>query len=114
MSDCLFCGIVGKSVPSKIVFEDDHCLAFEDINPQAPAHILVIPKKHLTSLAEVQEADAPLLGHLINVCSRVAKDSGIERAGYRVVANTGANAGQSVFHVHFHVLGGRPFRWPPG
>ena len=114
MSDCIFCRIVNKSIPSRQIFEDDQCLAFEDINPQAPVHILVIPKRHLSSLAEVQESDVPLIGHLMRICSKMAKEREIEESGYRVVANTGAEAGQTVFHLHFHLLGGRIFGWPPG
>lgn len=114
MSDCLFCRIVNKTVPSRQLYEDDRCLAFEDINPQARVHILVIPKRHLSSLADVQESDGPLIGHLMMICAKMAKERGIEESGYRVVANTGAEAGQTVFHLHFHVLGGRVFGWPPG
>ena len=114
MSDCLFCRIVNKTVPSRQLYEDDRSLAFEDINPQARVHILVIPKRHLSSLADVQESDVPLIGHLMMICAKMAKERGIEESGYRVVANTGAEAGQTVFHLHFHVLGGRVFEWPPG
>ena len=114
MSDCLFCRIVQNSIPSRKVYEDDQCLAFEDINPQARVHILVIPKKHLSSLADVEESDRALMGHLMMVCSKIAKEMDIEKSGYRVVANTGQDAGQTVFHLHLHVLGGRMFQWPPG
>lgn len=114
MSDCIFCRIVNKAIPSRQIYEDDQCLAFEDINPQARVHILVIPKRHLSSLADVQESDVPLIGHLMMICAKMAKEREIEESGYRVVANTGAEAGQTVFHLHFHVLGGRIFGWPPG
>ena len=114
MSDCIFCRIVDNTIPSRKVYEDDECLAFEDVNPQARVHVLVIPKRHLSSLADVQEPDRTLIGHLMMVCGKVAKEKGIEDSGYRVVANTGAEAGQTVFHLHVHVLGGRNFGWPPG
>ncbi len=114
MSDCLFCRIVQNSIPSRKVYEDEQCLAFEDINPQARVHILVVPKRHLSSLADVQESDTALMGHLMIVCAKIAKERDVEKSGYRVVANTGPGAGQTVFHLHFHVLGGRMFQWPPG
>ena len=103
-----------NTIPSRKVNEDDECLAFEDVNPQARVHILVIPKRHLSSLADVQEPDRTLIGHLMMICGMVAKEKGIQDSGYRVVANTGVEAGQTVFHLHFHVLGGRNFGWPPG
>ena len=114
MSDCIFCRIVEGTIPSTMAHEDDECLAFEDLNPQAPVHVLVIPKRHIVSLADVQEADLSLLGRLMLTCSYVAKQKGLEESGYRVVTNIGANAGQTVFHLHVHVLGGRGFQWPPG
>jgi histidine triad (HIT) family protein len=114
MSDCLFCKIAEKKIPSKIVHEDDRCLAFDDINPQAPVHALVIPKQHAASIAELTEADAGLLGHLMLTGAAVAKQKGIAESGYRLVLNTGRNGGQTVFHLHFHLLGGRPMHWPPG
>jgi len=114
VSDCIFCKIAGKEIPATIVYEDDLCVAFEDLNPQAPVHVLVIPKRHIASLAEADEADAELLGHLCLVCDQVAAAKGIKQDGYRVVANKGEKAGQSVFHLHFHVLGGRRMNWPPG
>jgi histidine triad (HIT) family protein len=114
MSDCLFCKIAEKKIPSKIVHEDDHCLAFDDINPQAPVHTLVIPKRHAASIAELTGADAGLLGHLMLTGAAVAKQKGIAECGYRLVLNTGRNGGQTVFHLHFHLLGGRPMHWPPG
>ena len=114
MSDCIFCKIADNTLPSRKVYEDEQCVAFEDINPQARVHILVIPKRHLSSLAEVQESDKALVGHLMMICAKIAKEKEIENSGYRVIANTGEGAGQTVFHLHFHVLGGRAFRWPPG
>lgn len=114
MSDCLFCKIAEKKIPSKIVHEDDRVVAFEDVNPQAPVHVLVIPRKHVASVSELNEADAGLLGHLMLIGAAVAKQKGVAESGYRLVANTGRNAGQTVFHLHFHLLGGRPMHWPPG
>ena len=114
MSDCLFCKIAEKKIPSKIVHEDDKAVAFDDVNPQAPTHVLVIPRKHVASIAELNEADIGLLGHLLLTGSKVAKQKGIAEGGYRFVVNTGKNGGQTVFHLHLHVLGGRPMHWPPG
>ncbi len=113
MSDCLFCKIVAREIPAKLVWEGDQALAFRDISPQAPTHVLVIPRRHLAGLADSREADDALLGHLLGVAREVAKQEGIG-SGYRVVINNGASAGQSVFHLHLHVLGGRGFGWPPG
>ena len=114
MSECIFCQIVEGIIPSTKLHEDDDCVAFEDLNPQAPVHMLVIPKRHMASLSDVQEADQSLLGRLMIVCSHVAKQKSLESNGYRVVTNIGRGAGQTVFHLHFHVLGGRGFQWPPG
>lgn len=114
MSNCIFCKIVAKEIPADIVFEDDDSLAFNDLNPQAPVHILVIPKKHLDHIDDGARADADLLGRLLVTASTVASQSGINQSGYRVVTNIGADGGQSVGHLHFHVLGGRHLTWPPG
>lgn len=114
MSDCIFCKIAEKKIPSKIVHEDDKAVAFDDVNPQAPMHVLVIPRKHVASITELNEADAGLLGHLMLAGSKVAKQKGIAEGGYRIVVNTGKHGGQTVFHLHLHVLGGRPMHWPPG
>lgn len=114
MDSCLFCKIVAGEIPSEKVFEDESAYAFRDINPQAPTHVLVIPKKHIASLAEAGEGDEELLGHVLHVAARVARDEGLVAGGYRTVINTGAGAGQSVFHIHAHVLGGRSLAWPPG
>src|SRR5262245_45883079 len=111
---CLFCKIANKEVPAKVQFEDDDLLAFHDINPGAPTHVLVIPKRHIVSLNDATAADAALRGKLVLATHRVAEETGIAEKGYRVVINTGQNAGQSVFHVHVHVLGGRAMAWPPG
>ena len=113
MSDCLFCKIRDKQIPAKIVAENEHALAFRDIGPQAPTHVLVIPKKHLSSLNEATHEDAALVGELLLLAQKIAKDEGLS-GGYRTVFNTGPDAGQSVFHLHLHLLGGRPLAWPPG
>jgi len=114
MSQCLFCRIAAKEIPAKIVFEDTLCVAFEDINPQAPHHVLLIPKKHVATLDDLTSSEEPLFGHLVTVAARIARERGVAKTGYRLVANCQAGAGQSVFHVHVHLLGGRPFHWPPG
>ena len=114
MEDCLFCKIVEKTIAAKIVHEDADTLAFEDIHPQAPVHLLVIPKKHVESLNEASSADQSMLGGLILAARKLARDKGIDARGYRLVVNTQAGAGQSVFHIHLHLLGGRTFSWPPG
>ena len=113
MNDCLFCRIVSGELLAAVVVEDEWAMAFRDINPQAPVHVLVIPKKHIGSLSEAPEEDTALLGRLLLLAKRVARDEGLD-AGYRVVLNNGAAAGQSVFHIHAHVLGGRHMGWPPG
>ena len=113
MSDCLFCKIVAGQIPSKMVYEDDEIVAFHDTKPQAPQHMLVIPRKHLSALDDASEGDQALLGRILLVCRKLAAEQGIGGA-YRVVNNCGESAGQSVFHLHFHVLGGRPMGWPPG
>jgi len=114
MEDCLFCKIVDKKIPAKVVHEDSQVVAFEDINPQAPVHLLIVPRQHVATLNETSEEHAALLGTLLTTASRLARDRGIDASGYRCVVNTMAGAGQSVFHVHLHLLGGRGFRWPPG
>jgi histidine triad (HIT) family protein len=114
MSDCIFCKIVEGGIPAKTLYEDEHAIVLDDINPQARVHMLVIPKRHVVSLDDTKETDATLLGQLMVVCVKMAREQGIAGSGYRVVANTGRGAGQSVFHLHFHVLGGRQFEWPPG
>jgi histidine triad (HIT) family protein len=111
---CLFCKIVAKQIPAKVLFEDDDLLAFHDINPGAPTHVLVIPKAHLAGLGDAEPEHAALLGKLMLATRRVAELTGIAQSGFRVVANTGAGVGQSVFHLHIHVLGGRAMGWPPG
>ena len=112
MSDCLFCKIANGEIPSNKVYEDAVCLAFRDIDPQAPTHFLVIPKAHIASCAQVNEDNAALVGHMFTVIAKEAKEQGLD--SYRVVSNCGEQAGQSVPHLHFHVLGGRDMTWPPG
>jgi histidine triad (HIT) family protein len=116
MSDntCLFCKIIAGDIPGEFVHQDDRCVAIRDINPQAPTHVLVIPLEHMESLDEASQKDEALLGHLLRVAARLANDAGYGESGYRTVINTGAGAGQSVFHLHVHVLGGRTMQWPPG
>ena len=112
--NCLFCKIVAGEIPAALVHEDARAVAFRDINPQAPTHVLVIPRAHIESLNDAAQTDEPLLGHLLRVAARVANREGLSESGYRTVVNTGADAGQSVFHVHVHLLGGRNLAWPPG
>ena len=111
--DCVFCKIAAGSIPAKKIYEDDRALAFHDLNAQAPTHFLVIPKRHIESLAAVSAEDGPLLGHLTAVAARLAAEQKLSE-GYRVVTNTGPNGGQTVPHLHLHVLGGRHMHWPPG
>lgn len=110
----IFKKIIDREIPADIVYEDERCLAFKDINPQAPVHVLLIPKREIVSLAKVEAEDGDLLGYLMVKASEIARRMGLEEDGYRVVLNTGKNAGQAVFHIHFHILGGRPLSWPPG
>ena len=114
MAECLFCAIVAGEIPVTTVLETDRILAFRDIDPQAPTHVLVIPKEHHPDLGALAAADSVLLGEVINGAHRVAADEGVSETGYRVVFNTGAHAGQMVPHVHGHVIGGRSLDWPPG
>ncbi|MCZ6696100.1 MAG: histidine triad nucleotide-binding protein [Acidobacteria bacterium] len=114
MVDCLFCKIARKEIPAKIAFEDQQVVAFEDISPQAPTHTLIIPREHFATLNDVGAEQEGMLGHMMLVATRIAKDKGLHEKGYRLVANCLESAGQSVFHIHLHVLGGRDFSWPPG
>lgn len=114
MSACLFCQIAAGEIPATVVHDDDSVLAFRDINPQAPVHILVIPKRHLASVADVTSADSELWTALIGVANALAASEGVTNDGYRVVTNIGANGGQTVDHLHLHLLGGRQMTWPPG
>jgi histidine triad (HIT) family protein len=112
--DCLFCKIASGDVPAKIVYQDELAMAFDDIYPQAPQHKVIIPFKHIATLNDLQEEDTFLVGHLVQVGVKLAKQLGISNEGYRLVANCNAGAGQTVFHIHFHLLGGRRMSWPPG
>jgi histidine triad (HIT) family protein len=114
MDNCIFCRIVNHRAPAKIVLEDEVAIAIEDIHPQAPIHFLVIPRMHLPSLKEASGDDEPVLGRLLTLAARLARERGLEDKGYRTVINNGTWAGQSVFHLHVHLLGGRVFHWPPG
>ena len=114
MDTCIFCQIIARRIAGKVVFEDESVVAIEDINPQAPVHLLVMPREHLVSLQEASEGHVPMLGRLLAVAAQLARERKLESKGYRTVINTGALAGQSVFHLHVHVLGGRTFHWPPG
>lgn len=111
---CIFCKIANKEIPAKILFEDDDLVAFHDLNPVAPIHVLVIPKQHIVGIGQAKAEDALVIGKLLVAARRVAEMSGLENSGYRVVVNNGPHAGQSVLHLHVHVLGGRPLAWPPG
>jgi histidine triad (HIT) family protein len=114
MADNLFAKIIRKEIPATIVYEDDRALAFRDIGPKAPVHILIIPKKDVARVSEAKAEDEPLLGHLLTVAAQIARQEGIDDTGYRLVINKGRDAGESVPHLHVHLLGGRPLQWPPG
>ena len=115
MSDpTIFKRIIDGEIPANIVYEDDQCLAFHDVAPQAPVHILVIPKKEIASIEQLTPTDQPLIGHLFSVIQKIARDQGLADDGYRVICNCGAGGGQTVFHLHYHLLGGRTLEWPPG
>lgn len=114
MSDCIFCKIAAKEIPSSIVYEDDRILAFKDINPAAPVHILVIPRQHISSAMEIDESNADIVSHIFKICKKIAGDMGIAEIGFRIVNNCGHDGGQTVGHIHFHLLGGRALSWPPG
>jgi histidine triad (HIT) family protein len=114
MSECLFCGIITGKIKGDVVHQDDSVVAFKDINPKAPVHLLIIPRKHIETLLDLQDEDEGLVGHVFSTANRLAKEQGIAERGFRVVVNCGAGAGQSVFHIHFHLLGGRAMTWPPG
>lgn len=111
--DCIFCKIVEKEIPSEMIYEDDLVVAFNDLNPEAPTHFLVIPKKHIAYTSDIVEKDTELMGHIIYVASKLAKEKELTE-GYRIVNNCGRQGGQTVDHLHFHVLGGRNLQWPPG
>jgi histidine triad (HIT) family protein len=114
MSDCLFCKIIAGQIPGAIVHEDDTLVAFKDVNPQAPLHVLIVPRRHIASLNDLTPADDALMGSMFRRAAALAKQHGYDRRGYRTVFNTGREAGQSVFHIHLHLLAGRALTWPPG
>jgi len=114
MSDCLFCKFVSGEIQPEVVYDDQDVLAFRDVNPQAPTHVLVIPKRHISTLNDLEAGDAELIGKLYLAAQKVAHDEGIAEPGYRTLINCNAEAGQSVFHIHLHLLGGRRMHWPPG
>lgn len=114
MSDCLFCKIINGLIPAKVVHQDEHTLGFLDISPQAPTHVLFVPRRHVATLNDTTVEDRELLGHLVFAATKFARDKGIAESGYRQVLNCNRDGGQTVFHVHLHLLGGRPMSWPPG
>ncbi|MCD5414090.1 MAG: histidine triad nucleotide-binding protein [Clostridiales bacterium] len=114
MSDCIFCKIVKKEIPTEIIFEDEHIMAFNDINPQAPIHLLIIPKKHIPSIRETGQLHVSLLPDIFNAINKLAKQFGVYNNGYRIINNCGDDGGQTVHHLHFHFLAGRQMKWPPG
>lgn len=114
MSDCLFCKMVSGEIPPDKVYEDDEVLGFRDINPQAPVHVLVIPKEHIATLNDLDDAHRSLVGRMVQAAAKIAAQEGVDTSGYRTVLNCNADAGQSVFHIHLHLLAGRQMHWPPG
>ncbi len=114
MEHCLFCGIVEGKVNASFVYRDQDIVAFKDINPKAPVHVLIIPRKHIPGVLDIEPGDAPLIGKIFHVAAKLARDLGVAESGFRIVVNSGADSGQSVFHLHYHLLGGRRMSWPPG
>ena len=114
MAECLFCRIVAHDIPASVVYEDERVIAFEDINPQAPTHILVLPKQHVATLNDLRPGDDGLVGEVVRRAAAIAKERGISAGGYRTIFNTNREAGQTVFHIHLHLIGGRTMHWPPG
>jgi histidine triad (HIT) family protein len=112
--NCIFCRIIEKKIPAAIVYEDEQVLAFKDLNPQAPVHLLLVPKKHISEIHHIEAADQELIGHLFFIAKTIAEQNGLDKGGYRMVINNGSDAGQTVFHIHLHLLSGRKFSWPPG
>ncbi len=114
MSDCIFCKIANGEIPSDIIYEDDEVIAFNDVNPQSPVHFLVIPKKHIPSANDLNKGNVSIVSHIFLVINKLVKEKGLGEKGYRIINNCGEYGGQTVNHIHFHVLGGRQFQWPPG
>ncbi|MBT4836547.1 MAG: histidine triad nucleotide-binding protein [Methylococcales bacterium] len=114
MSNCLFCKIINGDIPADIVYQDDELLAFRDVSPQAPTHVLIIPKKHISTINDIEQNDAELIGKMMLTAKKIANDEGVSDEGYRVVMNCNALAGQTVFHIHLHLMAGRAMTWPPG
>ena len=114
MEDCIFCKIINREISASIVFEDERMIAFNDINPQSPIHVLLIPREHFASLKEIPDEKKDILSHLLLKARQIAQEKGIAKKGYRIVLNTERDSGQEVFHIHFHLLGGRQMHWPPG
>ena len=114
MSDCLFCKIVRSEIPASIVYQDDQLIAFDDIDPQAPTHVLIVPRRHVSTLNDLDAADDQLIGEMVRRAAAIASERGISAGGYRTVFNTNREAGQTVFHIHLHLIGGRSLAWPPG
>ena len=114
MTDCLFCKIINREIQASIVYEDERVLAFNDINPHAPTHVLIVPKRHVASLNELSSDDDEMVGEIVRRAAAIAKERGISAGGFRTVFNTNRDAGQTVFHLHLHLMGGRPMHWPPG
>jgi histidine triad (HIT) family protein len=112
--DCIFCKIINKEIPAKVAYEDDNVVAFHDINPQAPIHLLIVPKKHIASVMEIDDEENLLLGDIIRTAQNLARENNLDKKGFRIVVNTGEEGGQTVNHLHFHLLGGRFLTWPPG
>jgi histidine triad (HIT) family protein len=111
--DCLFCKIINKEIPADIIYEDEHVIAFNDISPQAPTHALIIPRKHIATLNDIQGEDEALVGHMVKTAATIAKQLGFDEDGYRTVFNCNPHGGQTVYHIHLHLLGGKPMGWPP-
>jgi len=114
MTECLFCKIIAGDIPAAIVYQDDHVVAFNDINPQAPTHVLIVPRRHIATLNELTAEDDQIVGELVRRAAAIAKERGLSTGGFRAVFNTNRDAGQTVFHIHLHLLGGRAMHWPPG
>lgn len=114
MTDCLFCKIIAREIPAEVIYETEDVLVFRDVNSVAPIHALAVPKKHIATLNDLDESNVSLIGKMYLAAKEVARQENLEKQGYRTVINCGENAGQTVFHIHLHILGGRPFTWPPG